>query len=95
MIALVRRVAEGFFLSLHFSFLDPFSFVLTYTLEDFETSVHLLSVVVKRVTVTALRKDLPFKDTRLDQVFLSIATIVSWSIDKKIRISTTNHETNA
>ena len=65
------------FISLHFSFLDPFSFVITYTLEDFETSVHLLSMVVKRVTVTALRKDLLFKDTRLDQLFLSIATVVS------------------
>ena len=83
------------FISLHFSLLDPFSFVITYTLGDFETSAHLLSVVVKRVTVTALRKDLPLKDTRLDQLFLSVATIVSCSIDKTIRISTTNHETHA
>ena len=87
---------KGFsFISLHFSFLDPFSFVLTYTLEDFETSVRLLSTVVKRVMVTALRKDWLLKDTRLDQLFLSITTIVSWSIDKTIRISTTSHETNA
>ena len=69
---------KGFsFIRLHFSFLDPISFVLTCTLEDSETSVHLLPMVVKRATVTALRKDLLFKDTRLDQLFLSIATIVS------------------
>ena len=69
---------KGFsFISLHFSFLGPFSFVITYTLEDFETTVHLLPMVVKRATVTALRKDLLFKDTRLDQLFLSITTIVS------------------
>ena len=69
---------KGFsFISLHLSFLDPFSFVITYPLGDSETSVHLLSMVVQRVTVTALRKDLLFKDTRLDQLFLSIATIVS------------------
>ena len=49
------------FISLHFSFLDPFSFVIAHTLEDFETSAHLLSVVVKRVMVTALRKDLLLK----------------------------------
>ena len=54
-------------MSLHFSFLDPFSFVITYTLEDFETSVRTLSTIVKRVAVTALREDLLFKDTRLDQ----------------------------
>ena len=60
------------FINLHFSFLAPFSFVITYTLEDFETSVHLLSVVVKRAMVTALRKDLLFKDTRLGQLFLSL-----------------------
>ena len=65
------------FISLHFSFLSPFSFVITYNLEDFETTAHLLPMVVKRAMVTALRKDLLFKDTRLDQLFLSIATIVS------------------
>ena len=83
------------FISLHFSFLDLFSFVITYTLEDFETSVHLLSMVVKGAMVTALRKDVLFKGTRLDQLFLSIATIVSCSSDKTMRSSTTSHETNA
>ena len=65
------------FISLHFSFLDPFSLVITYTLEDLETSVHLLSMVVERVIVTALRKDLLFKGAQLDQLFLSITAIVS------------------